>query len=297
LYFAAKFYISVGNRQKFVRFYLSKWQFFPYSTAFCSIFAAKINDMRRQVMIFLNAVMFYTRIPVPSWMTHDEDLLNRATVYFPFIGWIVGLGSVLVLIGADYLWTWPVAILLSMVASILITGAFHEDGFADVCDGFGGGWTAVKILEIMKDSRVGTYGLAGLGLLLGLKFALLNQMNPLQAIAALMVAHPLSRFTALTFIYTHPYAREDASSKVKPVAKEMHLSELLLAAAFALIPLVVVVIYARNPFYLLVFVPLLLLKWRLGAWFSKWIGGYTGDCLGATQQLAEVVIYLFLAIF
>lgn len=251
--------------------------------------------MRRQMMIFLNAVMFYTRIPVPSWMTHDEDMLNRATIYFPFIGWIVAGICALSLWAFSSIWPWSVAVLLSMVVSIFLTGAFHEDGFADVCDGFGGGWTKTKILEIMKDSRVGVYGAAGLGLMLALKFALLQSFSLHQAVVALCLAHPLSRFTALTLIYTHEYAREDASSKVKPVAKQLQFSELLIALGFALIPLAVLLYWEFDWAYLGVLLPLLVLQWYLGRYFQKWIGGYTGDCLGATQQMAELLVLLYLS--
>jgi adenosylcobinamide-GDP ribazoletransferase len=250
----------------------------------------------RQLMIFLNAVMFYTRIPVPSWMTHDEVMLNKATIYFPVIGWIVGGVAALSLWGFGFLWPWPVAVLLSMIVSVLLTGAFHEDGFSDVCDGFGGGWTQLRILEIMKDSRVGVYGVAGLGLMLGLKFLLLQSFGLQQALIALVLAHPLSRFTALTFIYTHEYCREDALSKVKPLAKQLQLSEMLLALVFAVIPLLGLVIWQSELMYLGVAIPLVLVKLYLGRYFQKWIQGYTGDCLGATQQVAEVVVYLYLSV-
>lgn len=254
-----------------------------------------IDLMKRQLMIFLNAVMFYTRIPVPSWMTHDEEMLNKATIYFPVIGWIVGGVSVVSLWAFSQVWPWPVAVLLSMVVSILLTGAFHEDGFADVCDGFGGGWTKERILEIMKDSRVGVYGVTGLVLMLGLKFALLQSFSLPQALIALGLAHPLSRFTALSFIYTHEYCREDALSKVKPLAKQLQFSELLLASLFAVLPLAALLIWQGKGLYVGVMVPLILVKLYLASYFQKWIQGYTGDCLGATQQVAELVVYLYLS--
>ena len=99
-------------------------------------------------------------------------------MYFPLIGWIVGGFSALIFWASSFLFPVSISIIFSMIASILVTGAFHEDGFADVCDGFGGGWTKEKILEIMKDSRVGSYGVIGMILMLGTKFAVLYQMNP-----------------------------------------------------------------------------------------------------------------------
>ena len=120
--------------------------------------------MRRQIELLLTAVMFYTRIPCPAWVGHSEELLNKATIYFPVMGWVVGGVAGAVYWAAARLFGADVGLLLSIIASVLLTGAFHEDGFADMCDGFGGGWTREKILLIMKDSRLGTYGAVGLGL-------------------------------------------------------------------------------------------------------------------------------------
>lgn len=262
--------------------------------------------LRAQRDVLLTAVMFYTRLPCPADIDHSDALLNRSTVYFPLIGWLVGAGAAGTYWAASLLWPPVVAALLSTVASVLLTGAFHEDGLADVCDGFGGGWTTDRILEIMKDSRVGTYGLVGLGLALALKHAALLSAAPaaeanlggLPAPAALLlVAHPLSRFTALTLVHWLPYARaNDADGKAKPVAQSLPAGRLLLAAVPGLLPLLAWAAVQREAGLLLVAVPLLILTRVLGNWFRRWIGGYTGDCLGATQQLAEVVIYLFLTV-
>ena len=265
-----------------------------------------IKFLRNQRDIFLTAVMFYTRLPCPTWIDHSDAMLNRATAYFPLIGWLVGAVAAGTYWAASLLWPPVVALLISTVASILLTGAFHEDGLADVCDGFGGGWTAARILEIMKDSRVGTYGLVGLGLALALKHtALLGAVARSGVFSALglpapaellLVAHPLSRLTALTFIYTLPYARaNDDDGKAKPVAQSLSAGRLVAAAVPGLLPLLAVAWFSAQPSMLLVLVPLAILLRILGGWFRRWIGGYTGDCLGATQQLAEVVIYLFLA--
>ena len=122
--------------------------------------------IKRQIHIFFTALMFYTRIPCPKNIDHDPEYLNKASRYFPLIGWIVGGLSFLVFIFFEELFTVPIAVVFSIVASVLVTGGFHEDGFADVCDGFGGGWTKEKILLIMKDSAIGAYGALGLILIL-----------------------------------------------------------------------------------------------------------------------------------
>jgi len=252
---------------------------------------------RHHLRLLLTAVQFYTRLPVPAWVGHSDDLLNKATVYFPVVGWLVGGVATVVYVSGQRLFRNDgVALLLSLGASVLLTGAFHEDGFADTCDGFGGGWTKLKILEIMKDSRLGTYGAVGLGLLLGLKLAALRGLPSVGVGAALLVAHPLSRATALTCIFTHEYARENEDSKAKPVAKKISRAALATGLLLGALPLLAYAGWLRCPALLGVFVPLGLVKTLLARYFQRWIGGYTGDCLGTIQQVAEVVIYLFLLI-
>lgn len=252
---------------------------------------------RHHLRLLLTAVQFYTRLPVPAWVGHSDNLLNKATVYFPVVGWLVGGVATAVYMSGQLLFRNDgVALLLSLGASVLLTGAFHEDGFADTCDGFGGGWTKLKILEIMKDSRLGTYGAVGLGLLLGLKLVALRGLPATGVGAALLVAHPLSRATALTCIFTHEYARENEDSKAKPVAKKISRAELVAGLLLGALPLLVYAAWLRCPALLWVFVPLGLVQTSLTRYFRRWIGGYTGDCLGAIQQVAEVVVYLFLLI-
>ena len=244
--------------------------------------------MKKEVQTFLTAVMFYTRIPVPRWVNHDADYLNKATKYFPFIGWIVGGIAALVFAGANYLFNLQIAVLLSMISSVLLTGAFHEDGFADVCDGFGGGWTKERILLIMKDSRVGAYGVIGVIFILLLKFYLLISLAPAQIILVLITGHALSRWAASTFILTHQYVRDTDDSKAKPVAKQFLVAHFLIATLLGLIPLLLF----KNAYAFLLIIPVYLMKTYLGWYFKKWIGGYTGDCLGATQQACEIIFYL-----
>lgn len=243
--------------------------------------------MKKELQIFLTAIMFYTRIPVPHWVNHDADYLNKATKYFPLIGWIVGFVCAFVFIGINYLFNSSIAIILSMVASVLLTGAFHEDGFADVCDGFGGGWTKDKILLIMKDSRVGAFGVIGIFFILLIKFSLLSTFSAAQLPFILIAGHSLSRWAASTFILTHQYVRENEDSKAKPVAKQFLLPHFYIATIFGILPLLLF----KNIYVLLLIIPVYTMKIYLGWYFKKWIGGYTGDCLGATQQLCEIIFY------
>lgn len=249
------------------------------------------------MQLFFTALMFYTRLPVPKGIDHSEDLLNRSTIFFPLIGWIVGAIGVGVYWVGSILFPPEMAVLFSMIATIWVTGAFHEDGFADVCDGFGGGWSAEQILTIMKDSRLGTYGAVGLGLLLAVKFFALKNLFGVEAFGWAVAlkyvsAHSLSRLAATAMMRGLPYARLDETSKVKPVAKGITGGQFALAAGFGLLPLLILSVYVGLWIYLTFLIPLALLRWRLAHFFRKWIGGYTGDCLGATQQLAEVIVYL-----
>lgn len=252
--------------------------------------------MRKELRLLLTAVMFYTRIPCPRWVGHDDQHIAQSTRYFPFMGWIVGgLYAALVLL-FDLLFPSHISILLGILGSVLITGAFHEDGLADVCDGFGGGWTKEKILDIMKDSRIGTYGVIGLVLVFFLKFYSTVQLypstDPLLFVALVVSSHSLSRAMSVVIIYTLPYVRMDPSSKAKPVSTGIGLSGLLVASFFGLIPFLYFII--RSAHWPFVFVLLFMgaITMYLAFYFKKWIGGYTGDCLGATQQINEVMFLI-----
>ncbi len=242
--------------------------------------------------------MFYTRIPCPKNINHHPDYLNKATRYFPVIGWIVASISFLAFYLFSFFLSTETAVILAIIASILTTGAFHEDGFADVCDGFGGGWTKEKILVIMKDSAIGAYGAIGLVVLFLLKFKLLsesislfNNENSYLLIFLLFIsAHALSRLAAISIIFTHEYSRDDASSKSKPIAKNHSWKEIFGSFFFGLIPLFVFSYFQYK--FLLALIPVFVMRYFLARYFQKWIGGYTGDCLGATQQVCEVVYYL-----
>lgn len=248
--------------------------------------------------LFFTALMFYTRLPVPKGIDHSEELLNRSTVFFPLIGWIVGGIGVGTYWVGSILFPPELAVLFSMVATVWVTGAFHEDGFADVCDGFGGGWSKTHILTIMKDSRLGTYGVIGLGLLLAVKYFALMKLLPAELFGwrvalKFISAHSLSRWLATTLIATMTYAREDEQSKAKPIAKGgIRGWPLAWATFFGLAPTIALVLISGLWIYLTFLIPLWLVRWRLVRFFTKWLGGYTGDCLGATQQLTEVVVYL-----
>jgi adenosylcobinamide-GDP ribazoletransferase len=259
--------------------------------------------MKEEIKIFFTALMFYTRIPCPKNIDHSPEYINKATRYFPLIGWIVGAISFLIFWLSSFVFDTNIAVLFSLIAGVLVTGAFHEDGLADVFDGFGGGWTKEKILEIMKDSRIGAYGVIALIFLFALKFfslsgLLLKVISTNYVLVALLFIcyHSLARLTAVNIVFTSQYSREDETSKAKPIAKSHSFKEVIGAYFFGLLPLVFLCLSNLN--YCFVLLPLFLLYYFSKRYFQKWIDGYTGDCLGAVEQLAECVILLtFLALW
>lgn len=246
--------------------------------------------MKKEWTLFLTALMFFTRLPVPRSLPYSEAYLNQSSRYFPLVGTVVGLAAGFVCWLSGLVLPPPVAVLLSMVCSILLTGGFHEDGLADACDGFGGGWTKERILEIMKDSRIGAFGAMGLFMGLLLKYTCLSAL-PLRVIPLVLVAgHSLSRWVATSFLYSHAYVREEG--KAKPLASQMSWGSLLFAGGWGVLPL----LFFGYPWVFLTLLPLFAVKWAMGLYFRRWIGGYTGDCLGAAQQVLEIGFYLSLLV-
>jgi adenosylcobinamide-GDP ribazoletransferase len=247
--------------------------------------------IRRELATFFAALGYFTRLPVPGWVGYSPDGLARAARYLPAIGLLVGGFGALVFWLAMHVWPQSVAVVLSMVATIALTGAFHEDGLADTADGLGGGWDKAKILVIMKDSRVGSYGVIAVVLALIGKFALLSTLPARQVVAALIAGHAVSRFCAVSLMVTMDYARDDETSKARQVAARLGLGPLLFTLVFAGLPLLLLV---PEPAMTAVAMAALATLW-LATKCRRWLGGYTGDCLGAVQQLAEIAFYLGLA--
>jgi adenosylcobinamide-GDP ribazoletransferase len=243
--------------------------------------------MKRELQVFLTAVMFFTKIPCPKWVDHSPEFLNESARYFSLVGIIVGGVGAVIFWGFYFIFPQSIAVLLSMLATIWLTGAFHEDGLADMFDGFGGGWAKEDILSIMKDSRIGTFGVAGLAGILALKFVSLNELPPRAVPWLLIAGYAISRFLATTLIITHDYVRGEPS-KAKPVAKRMTSTSVIVSGVFGLLPLLLV----PNSWIWLALIPMVAVLLYLGRFFNKWIDGHTGDCSGATQQLTEVTFYL-----
>lgn len=255
--------------------------------------------MQRQWRYFQLAIGFFTRIPVRSQENFQEADLNHAVKYFPLIGWLVGLIGVVAFYLLSLIFPHVVAVLISMVATIFATGAFHEDGLADSADGLGGGWGREQVLTIMQDSRLGTYGAIALFFVLMIKLHLLTSMHADMVVLALICAHPLSRLTAIWLMAALPYAK--LSGKAKPLATEISRRDLWIANIFGLLPilLLITLIHMTIGDWQATLGYVCLLAGAIGAVWWWWrsllkrkLDGYTGDTLGAIQQMSEIMFYL-----
>lgn len=253
----------------------------------------------RQLSLFLVATQFLTRLPVPAITDFQPLCLARSARYFPLVGALVGAINVGIWWLCNRCFPPAVSVGLMMTGSLLVTGAFHEDGFADACDGFGGARTPEHVLSIMKDSRIGAYGAIGVAMMLGLKWATLVAL-PGAAIPLFVVgAHTISRWCSIGLIWGLHYVRFEADGKSKPLADSLSgldwaLSGLIGAAALA--PLMLV---SDNPLhrpicgaFLGAGIAAALGACVAAAYFKSRVGGYTGDCLGAAQQVSELAFLL-----
>lgn len=243
----------------------------------------------RQWRLFKTALMFFTRIPVHLPDFQESDL-NHSVQYFPLVGILVGAIAALAFWLVHLFLPLQLAVLLSMGATIYLTGAFHEDGMADAADGLGGGRQKEQVLTIMQDSRIGSYGTVALLMVLFGKFQALVHIDVVLLPAVLIVGHALSRFAAVLVIYSQSYVR--AEGKSKPLAAYLSRQQLLIAALFGLLPLGFLTWHLSQWQFLICLLPVILVWWWFSRLLKRRLGGYTGDCLGAMQQITELAFYI-----
>ncbi len=258
--------------------------------------------MLTQLRLFMLALQFFTRVPVTGavarWVGFSDEMLRASSRFFPLVGLLVGAVAAAVFAGASMLWPAWIAAVLTLAASALLTGAFHEDGLADYVDGMGGGQTKARVLEIMKDSRIGSYGALALALATLLKAAALAQMSVAVATAALLLAHPLARACACGVLAGLNYVRDDDAAKSKPLAQSMRPLELLFAVT-TVAALAVALIWWQAALLRLLLAAVLaasLTTIFMARHMKRRIGGFTGDALGAVEQMVEVSVLLVFAI-
>lgn len=235
---------------------------------------------------FLIAVQFLTRLPVPRSLNSSETDIGKAAAFFPLVGVIVGGGAALVFVALQKILPLPASVLCAVIFAAFVTNAFHEDGLADSFDGFGGGWTKDRVLEIMRDSRIGTYGtLALIFVILG-KLTFLSVLPQGQIWRWLIVAHTAGRWTILPLCAWLPYARAEGQGKL--VAKQVGALEITIGTVTLLLAFILLPWKAALATILVTTLVALL----SGLYYRVRIQGITGDCLGATNQLTEIALYL-----
>lgn len=235
---------------------------------------------------FFTALQFLTRLPVPRVSPSTEEQIGKAAAFFPVVGVIVGGSAALVFLLLQHVVPFSASVLCAIIFGAFLTNGFHEDGLADTFDGFGGGWTKERTLEIMRDSRIGTYGaLALIFTILG-KLTFLSSLPQGQIWRWLIVAHTASRWTILPLCAWLPYARAEGQGKL--VAKQVGVLEIIVGT-FTLLLVFILLPWQAALAALLVTTLVTLLS---GLYFRARLQGITGDCLGATNQLTEVGLYL-----
>ncbi len=243
-----------------------------------------------EIRYFWTAVMLLTRLPAPRLKGFQDDWLARSAVYFPPVGLLVGLLAAAVHWGAYFLWPEPVPSVLALAAAALVTGGLHEDGWADVFDALAASREPKRMLEVMKDSRIGAAGALALVLLLLGKVGVLGTFSPGHAAAALVAAHVLSRWSHLPLLWKLPHARPEGGL-AGPLAGRVSGARVAIGTVFTILITAAVLQWAVLP----ALTVSLMATLAAGLFFRHRLGGITGDCLGAVHQLVELGVLLTLA--
>lgn len=245
--------------------------------------------LAREAALYLSAQQFLTRLPSPSWIGWDDDRLARAAKWFPVVGLMLGCVAGAVWWGAAQVLPATIAAGLALGVLMLLTGGLHEDGLADCCDGLGGGQTRERALEIMRDSRIGAYGGLGLIVSVGLRWSALTALDPWHGFAALVIALVAGRAAMTKMLWSGVYARKDgaAASGAGGVTGWEAFFAMFLAIAIGVGFGGIIGGVAVMAAFVLAQIWLLHLNTRLG--------GYTGDGLGAAEQIGQIVVMIILA--
>ena len=235
---------------------------------------------------FLLALQFLTRLPIPVSFT--PEALRDSPRWYPAVGIVVGLICALIFWALHPLYGSLLAAIAATTAGLLTTGALHEDGFADLCDGIGGHANRDRALEIMRDSRIGTYGAIALGLMIATRIATLTAMPFTTVPFALIAAHAISRASMLAVITTSTYARAEGAASGVADTGTGGLKTALATTLLALLPLLITAPIALLTAIAGTIAGHIAIRQR----FERRLGGYTGDCLGAVQQCSELGFYL-----
>lgn len=240
------------------------------------------------------AIGFFTRIPVWRLTDIPADKYKRVVDLWPLAGWITGGITALALWGGLQIFPTVVAVIVAFTIRLILTGALHEDGLADFIDGTGGGTSRTRILDIMKDSAIGSYGVIGLILYFLLTIGCIANFPVAIAPLIILVADPWSKFCGSLLINFLPYARKQEEAKNKLIYDRMSAPTFAICLLCGLLPAVLLTfIFHLLPLsFLYLLLPPLAVAFLMILYLRHKIGGYTGDCCGATALLCELTFYL-----
>ena len=242
------------------------------------------------------AFIFFTRLPF--WRFHQPPKEAYATVveHWPLTGWLTGGIMAATLFGLCHILPLPIAVILAVIVRLFVTGALHEDGLADFFDGFGGGTDRQRILTIMKDSHIGTYGVLALILYLALLFATLLSMQPTDAALTILMADPYAKMISAQVIQMMPYARTEETAKSHVVYRKFSWGAGVSLAVQGLLPVALYLwwMQERVDWQLVVFLPCLMMYFLYRFIWHR-LRGYTGDCCGAIFLLTELTVYMIVS--
>lgn len=237
------------------------------------------------------ALIFFTRLPFWRIYQPPQSSYRSVVEYWPLAGWLTGGAMAAMLYFGSMVLPWAVAVVAAIVVRLLITGALHEDGLADFMDGFGGGGNRERILAIMKDSHIGTYGVLGLILYMMLLGTTLYSLSPMVAALTVLGADPFSKMVTSQLINMLPYARREEEAKNKTVYRKPSLAAGLSLTVQGLLPIALMIWMTGISWYLVIAVTALVMYFLYLLMLHK-IQGYTGDCCGAVCLLVELAVYL-----
>ena len=238
------------------------------------------------------AFIFFTRLPLWRWHQPSRGSYDSVVEYWPLTGWLTGgLMALTLYVGSMYL-PYIIAVVAAIVVRLLLTGALHEDGLADFLDGFGGGGSdRGRILAIMKDSHIGTYGVLGLILYELLLTAALYSLTPTMAALTILAATPYARMVAAQLIMMMPYARREEEAKARVVYRKIEWQAGVSLAIQGLLPMAAFLWLTRLSWEMVIFIPCVVMYFLYLLIWNR-LRGYTGDCMGAVCLLIELMVYL-----
>ncbi|CAA0118847.1 Adenosylcobinamide-GDP ribazoletransferase [BD1-7 clade bacterium] len=265
--------------------------------------------MHRELKKIIAAFIQFSRLPIRA-NTLDQQLFDQSTTYLPLVGLVIGCIGALAFYLTNIYFDATIAAIASITITCAVTGAIHEDGFADCCDGLFGGYTPQKRLQIMKDSRVGTFGVMGLILLTLLKVQLISGLLE-HTVIALITAHVLARIVPLWIMRLSEYVRSsvntesDKGTNTEATNKDTYTAKMtntiatqpIFASRVTIVALVIALILFSTPLVATMLAILTASTLLLNLLFRQKLGGYNGDCLGASEQVGEVIVLMIFAAY